>query len=105
VSEVLIYGASDDLIELEGDISEEFSYDDDHTNYVAFSDGTVLTINYGNDGGFWRINRIVTGSATYQKTEATDDAGEYSDRVTLSGDLKWAVFGTGYAKTTNLATG
>jgi len=98
--QVVIYGASDDLIEVEGDLTEEFSYlgGDDEGAYLAFSDGTLLTISYGAGGsGFWRINRLCAGAANYVKVEATDEDTDYSDRVTLSGDnLRWVVCGTDY---------
>jgi hypothetical protein len=96
LQKVTIYGASDDLIEVEGDFSEEYnpSNDDDPT-YLAFGDGTVLSVKYGDaTGGFWRINRVRVGTATYAKTEATDEDDDYSDRVTLEGDLRWVVVGT-----------
>ena len=93
---VTVYGASDDLIEVEGDINEEFnprSDDDGALSYLAFSDGTVLSVEYGK-GGIWRVNRVVTGSATYWKVDGTDTDGDYTDGVTLGGDpLKWVVFG------------
>jgi len=94
---VVVYGASDDLIEIEGDLSEEFgAYDsgEPKTRFLAFSDGTLLSIVYGIDGAYWRINRMVAGQATYEKHEATYDDGDYSDRVTLTGDnLRWVVLG------------
>ena len=88
---VEIYGWSDDLIEVEGAIREEFDgMDDEH--FIAFSDGTVLAIEYTN-AGIWRINRVEAGTATYSKVEGTDAEDNYSDRVTLEGDLRWAVCG------------
>lgn len=95
---VTIYGASDDLIEVEGDLREEFnpySNDDAEPDYLAFSDGTVLSVVYAKDG-CWRINRVVTGAAVYEKSEAEgSDTDNYSDRVTLTGDsLTWVVFGS-----------
>lgn len=49
---VLIYGHSDDLIEIEGAIREEFSgaYDDPTT--IKFSDGRKFTLEYT---GVWEI--------------------------------------------------
>lgn len=95
---VTIYGASDDLIELDGAIREEFTcYDEDEPTYLAFSDGTVLSVLY--DGqGMWRVNRVAEGSATYAKREATDPDDDYSDRVTLAGDLAWCVYGKNYTR-------
>lgn len=96
MSRVTVYGASDDLIEVEGDLREEFNaIDQDEPQYLAFSDGTVLSIQY-TDEGLWRVNRRVAGSAVYSKAEATNPDGDYSDRVTLEGDnLTWAVYGKG----------
>lgn len=50
-----VYGASDDLVEIDGDISEEFSsFDDDRGVLLVFSDKTKLRATYGNEG-IWRI--------------------------------------------------
>lgn len=88
---VTVYGASDDLIQIEGDLREEWCTDaSDETRYVAFGDGTVLSVWYD---GFWRINRVATGRASYEKREATDEDTDYSDRVTLAGDLMWVICG------------
>lgn len=94
---VTIYGASDDLIELDGDLSEEFSalndYREETGGLLGFSDGTVLDVIYGHEG-IWRIVRVSAGTATFTKDEnPLDDDERYSDRVTLEGDLRWCVFG------------
>lgn len=89
---VTIHGASDDLIEIDGAIREEFNPASDGPSYLAFSEGTVLGIQYMKDG-IWRVNRIAQGFAHYTKTEGTDSADDYTDRVTLEGDIKWVVFG------------
>lgn len=95
---IKIYGASDDLIEIEGDISEEFDhYNDEEPFYLAFSDGTALSVLYDKDG-FWRINRLAFGSAEYSKHEGMDEDGDYSDIITLTGDIKWAIGGKNFAK-------
>lgn len=83
-----IYGSSDDLIEIDGDIREEFNAEE---GYLAFSDGTVLYIEYGKEG-IWRIRQMTKGKAKYTKTEGIDD-DNYSDKVTLDGDISWVVFG------------
>ena len=54
----------------------------------------MLSVTYGAGGGFWRICRIASGTATYSKIEATDEDEDYTDRVTLDGDILWVVFGT-----------
>ena len=98
---VKIYGSSDDLIEIEGDIVEEFNHMDGEETFLAFSDGTVLSVEYTN-AGIWRINRVKEGVASYKKVEATSPDDEYSDCVTLGagdqtgrGTVKflWAVQG------------
>lgn len=93
-----IYGASDDLIEIEGDIREEFGPPDGPV-LLGFSDGTVLQVQYGAGGNaFWRITPIIYGSASYSKTEATDEDERYSDVVTLDGDIKWVMLSTCWAR-------
>jgi hypothetical protein len=99
MAKVTVYGASDDLIEVEGDIREEFNPRSDDVEegnaYLAFSDGTVLKVKYD---GCWRITPVARGSAEYQKTEATDEDKDYSDKVTLEGEeLRWVVYGNAVA--------
>ena len=95
IEEVIIYGASDDLIEIEGNIREEFScFDEEKPPFLAFSDGTVLSILYDNDG-IWKIRRVAVGKAEYSNKEAVNpDSDEYSDKVTLKGgNIQWVVYG------------
>ena len=90
---IIIYGASDDLIEVEGEIEEEFTYDEE-ASYLGFSDGTLLSIKYG-DEGIWRIAPLVRGAgqlSIVQATSAEDD--NYSDRATLEGaSISWVLYG------------
>lgn len=86
---IQIYGCSDDLIEIRGDIRAETSPPDpDEPTKLAFSDGTILRVDYDEEG-CWRIHRIATGTASMQKTEAPSDPCDYSDLVTLTGDIQW----------------
>lgn len=91
---IIIYGSSDDLIELDGDIHEEISPDnEDESTFLSFSDGTVLSVVY-DDEGCWRINRVAKGTAKINKIDAEGpDSDNYSDRVTLTGEIKWCVSG------------
>ena|SRR5688572_12771626 len=95
---VTIYGASDDLIEVEGAVGDEFnaySSDEDTKHYLSFSDGTLLRVVY-DDEGMWRITPMVHGSAEYSKKEAMSPEDDYSDRVTLTasaGSFKWVAYG------------
>lgn len=93
MSTITIYGASDDLIEIEGDLREEFTFqDEDNGDIVTFGDGTALRVTYTNDG-FWRIAALFKGSAKVSKVEGTDPDDDYTDRVTLTGDLFWVSTG------------
>lgn len=104
-----VYGASDGLIEVEGDIREEFSYSGEArgVDVLAFSDGTLLSIEY-DQNGIWRINLLASGALAYNKDEGYSDEGQrgdgkpaYSDVVTLSGEpevvVRWVVHGAGWA--------
>ena len=80
-----IYGSSDDLIEIEGDIDEEignYGTDDRETgNLLAFSDGTILDVKYGKPtGGIWAITLLRKGDL-FDKIVVCEDeeAKPYSD--------------------------
>lgn len=95
MSYLKIYGASDDLIEIEGDIREEFNFypdDSEDFRYLAISDGTLLRMNYDSDG-IWRIHKVMSGSATFEKAEGSVDE-DTPDIVRLTGvDIRWVVVG------------
>ena len=105
MDEITIYGASDDLIEVESTSfrAEEFNvYLDgaDDTLILAVSDGTVLRVRYDEDG-IWRFTPLVVGSANvdFKVAAYAGDKGTYTDRVTLTGEnLSWVVLGTHIAK-------
>jgi len=92
---VKITGASDDLIEIEGDISEEWNFYPDNagdSRLLAFSDGTLLRVNYDDDG-IWRFQKVAGGSAQFSKVDG-DARRDTPDVVTLSGvQIDWVVFG------------
>lgn len=89
---ITIYGASDDLIELEGDIREEWDGYDCGDSYIAFSDGTLLHITFDNEG-IWRITPCTIGEGTeYTNKQAIVSEDDNSDVVTLSGKtIIWAL--------------
>jgi hypothetical protein len=99
---VTVRGASDDLIEVDGAIREEFLYrdlreDQDHGDLLAFSDGTILRVVY-TPAGVWRISSVTNGTGSLVVEHAPEnDERNYSDRATLGGDIAWVVQGTGYA--------
>ncbi len=78
---VTIYGSSDDLIEVEGDISEEFGDPAFHAGaYVYVSTGDVLRFTLRHEG--WRAEAVVDASGvTIEHLDGEDD------RVTVSGAL------------------
>ena len=89
-----IYGASDDLIEIEGQIREEFSGGNERSgdptaDILAFSDGTLLEVLYDNDG-IWRIKRLVAGACEFEH-KAGDVEADTMDEAILRGDLRWVV--------------
>jgi len=102
MAQLKIYGCSDDLIEIEGAITDEFSPSQEMLEsgvFLAFSEGTVLKVTYDDDG-IWRINLVSRGEASITKDEnpAYDD-DRYSDIVVLDGpDFAWVVMGTMIAR-------
>lgn len=99
MASITVYGASDDLIELDGAISEEFPFldRDDRGDLVAFSDGTILRVAFS-ASGVWRITPVVEGVGTLTIVQAPEeDDDNYSDRATLEvpddGRRLWAVHG------------
>ena len=90
-----IYGASDDLIEIKGDFSEEINVLSgiDDGGYLAFSNGNVIRVEYN---GTWRFHPVSIMWDSYsnkQCTEASDD--NYSDIVTIEQEghfFSWVAF-------------
>ena len=94
---VTVYGASDDLIEIDGDIREEFGAYNNDGGHLAFGDGTLLSVEYN---GFWRFHVIRKGDAEITKVEGTDENTDYSDKITLTWDkpIGFVLFGTNVCK-------
>ena len=95
---ITIYGASDDLIEVTGDIHKEFNVwlENDETILLAFSDGTLLRANYDKDG-IWRFTLLFSGIAQFSKTDGSVNE-DTSDVVALTGiKIKWVALATAYA--------
>jgi hypothetical protein len=92
-------GASDDLIEIDGDIREEIDNFSDDPLQFSLSDGTVGTIQYTNEG-VWRINiSNITPDVDVSIIEPTqkeiDDDTNYTDVATFVGKFDWIVFENG----------
>lgn len=90
----IFYGASDDLIEIEGAISEEVDYNE-IVNF-KFSDGTIGTIDYDGD---WNIDvttegglfdKLIRGSDEIPHTdEEAANCPSYSDVLVLKEGIEW----------------
>jgi hypothetical protein len=91
-----VYGASDDLIEFEGDVYGEVGCygtdDEEHGVLVMFSDGTILEVKYGKlDLGIWGITLLNMGTCFDHIAQCTDENAEiYSDIAYFRDGLKWA---------------
>lgn len=91
----IITGASDDLIEVDGDISEEFNVlgNAAEGTILGFSNGTVLRVRFDDDG-MWRITPL-WHAGNVKIDHATDDnEGAYSDVATIDEPVEWVVCGT-----------
>ena len=93
-----VYGASDDLIECDGDVRGEVgAYGTDkkeHGVLVVFNDGTVLEVKYGKlDAALWGITLHRKGSLFIRIDECTlddEDKDMSSDVAHFADGLKWA---------------
>lgn len=102
--EVTLYGSSDDLIQIEGGIEEEFDYlrwaDEGHGALIGFSDGTLLRVKLDHHDEVWRITPVFVpdqSRLTIVQAPASDEHN-YSDRATLVGEIQWALMGSHLAK-------
>jgi hypothetical protein len=92
-----IYGASDDLVEIEGDIYEEigcYGTDDRPVGVLlAFSDGTILEAKYGKLGlGIWEVKTHRSGDLLKSVDFCTsEDAKPYSDVANFRDGLEWVI--------------
>lgn len=95
-----IYGASDDLIEFDGDLHGEvgcYGTDDaDKGVLVMLSDGTVLEVKYCKRvSGVWAIDVLRKGEL-FDRFEpcADSESKPYSDQVFMKPGLKWGYSAT-----------
>ena len=99
-----IYGCSDDLCEIKGDVTGEISCygtdDQEQGLLVMCSDGTILEVRYGKAGmGIWAIMPISQGSL-FERMDycANEEADPYSDVAHFKDGLKWAYAATEWQK-------
>ena len=92
-----VYGSSDDLIEIEGDIEGEIG--SMYPMVISFSDGTILRAEYGKKilgehRGIWFIEVIRKGDLFDRIIECTDeDADIYSDQAIFDDGIEFAAGG------------
>lgn len=92
---VTVYGSSDDLIEVEGPIREEFyGSDDGEPTYLAFSNGVVVSAQYTNEG-VWEVRPTVEPEGVKVGVEFAEgpDSDRYSDVLTFDAEVSWVVAG------------
>lgn len=85
---VLVHGQSDDLIEVEGDLREEFSAYD-ISKYLHFDNGTILKIGHDvvKDKG-WHIEVVKLGDVELKYLDPIMHGDDhYSDQLKLIGDI------------------
>ena len=88
-----VYGASDDLVEVDGDVKGEVScYDEEKGILVIFSDGSILQVKYGKaDMGIWGVTLISAGNLFERIDPCMDEnANPSSDVAHFKDGLKWA---------------
>lgn len=86
---IRVYGSNDDLIEIEGDIREEFCNPrfSDEPHYVLTSTGSILKV-YMGIGGRWRTTveyRVYDDIVR----EFIANQGEGDMGLQVEGDIKW----------------
>lgn len=88
---VKVYGASDDLCEIEGSVYRENEigcFDKDVR--IRFADGTVIRVGYSKaDAAIWWIEVEKKGTASQTLTVCDDeDANPYSDIFEIDAEIK-----------------
>lgn len=93
----LIYGASDDCIEVEGPCgAEEYGGDDGHLHFPC---GTVVKVTYDSSGkpGCWEVSvvKLAKGVTVASHFQEPVEDGDYSERLELSGITEKPLWVTG----------
>jgi hypothetical protein len=97
IRNIYVWGCSDDLIEITGDIENEFgSFEDDP--FVVFSDGTVLKVIYDNDGN-WRFYcdelgkdaSVINHPPGSERAIDISNGRDYTAVAEVQGHIDWVV--------------
>lgn len=90
---IVITGWSDDIVEIDGGIYEEFDTSGTGKATVTCSNGVVLDIEFDRDrDGCWRIEAIENPEGvTIERAVAGPDNDDalYSDKAILGDDVTW----------------
>lgn len=92
-----VYGQSDDLIEIEGDVDGEVDHHNIERNaagaLLVCSDGTVLIAKYGKaERGIWSIEALKNGNLLNEITVCVDEeASPHSDVVEFCDGLSYII--------------
>lgn len=95
----MLTGHSDDVIELKGDLCDEFypGYED-QKGTIGLSDGSLLHYEYDSDG-IWRFKPIVKGSL-FDRIELGSVSEDTFDVVHFKDGLTWAIMTKGEGNVT-----
>lgn len=87
-----VYGCSDDLIELDGDLNGELNSFAEGPVWLRFSDGTELEVEYApGDLAVWKIQCLKAGPLFDHVDPCEDeDAKIYSDVAYFTSGMEWA---------------
>ena len=95
---IKIYGASDDLVEVEGDVPgcDEFGHYGDEPGFVELSTGDIFSVVYGaGKRAVWQIKHAHKSGklkVTIQKAPKGDEPDPYTDTAVISGPIEWVEF-------------
>lgn len=97
-----VYGASDDLIEVDGDVRGEVGSDGgDDGALLLFDDGTQLVVKYGKPGGIgiWHVVCLKPGPLFDRIDVCEDEAADvYSDVAHFKDGLKTCICATEWSR-------
>lgn len=92
----VVYGASDDLLEIGGHLGEEFDNNQDSARYIGFANGVLLKMTC-DDEGFWRIaprDRVQIVFARGEDAKRDEDGCPgYSDKAIILNAGSWVTVG------------
>lgn len=101
---IYIYGASDDLVEVEGDIREEFSLPSENMLYLAFSNGLMCRIEYRGEWEMRLVSLPILPLVEYKlhpvgsEQATTLSKIDYTDVLVIDHDVEWILAGTELVK-------